>query len=113
MSLQEDFELLEQKLLTPGPDTQNEEHMLKWIHRVFLKGNPYSFLGKKSLLSVYLYAYLQHTPKPNPLCKTAYELMTKPYVKDTDNTLITDSTIFQLTTLAYDIEDYLESNNLV
>jgi Rps23 Pro-64 3,4-dihydroxylase Tpa1-like proline 4-hydroxylase len=110
-SFQEDLESLEQKL-TSAEDIHSEEHLLKWIHKVFLKGSPPSFIGKKSLLSVYLNAYIQHTPEPNPLCVSAFELTTKPYVKDTGDTLIGDSIIFKITALAYDIEDYLESKNI-
>lgn len=109
--MQKDLELLEQKLLLPGAEINSEEHMLKWIHQVFSKGHPRAFIGQKSLLSVYLNSYIQNTPEPNPLCVSAFELMTKPYVVDTGKTKISDSIIFKITTLAYDIEDYLESKN--
>lgn len=108
---QKDLELLEQKLLLPGAEINSEEHMLKWIHMVFSKGSPPAFIGKKSLLSVYLNSYLQNTLEPNPLCVSAFELMAKPFVKDNGDTLISNSIIFKITTLAYDIEDYLESKN--
>lgn len=108
---QKDLELLEQKLLLPGEEINNEEHMLRWIHMVFSKGSPPAFIGQKSLLSVYLNSYLQNTLEPNPLCVSAFELMAKPFVKDNGDTLISNSIIFKITTLAYDIEDYLESKN--
>lgn len=109
MSSQKDLESLEQKLTSK--DVHDEKHLLKWIHGVFLKGSPPAFIGKQSLLSVYLNAYIQHTPEPNPLCVSALELINKPYIKDTDDTLIGDSIIFKITALAYDIEDYLETKN--
>jgi len=112
---QTELEMLENSLLDNylkldniEAEQRHEKYLLNWIKKVFLKGQPSSFIGKKSLLGVYLNAYLHHTINPHPLCKQAYELISKPYVKDTDGTLISQSIIFQLQTIAYDIEDYLE-----
>lgn len=88
---------------------QYELYILQWIYKVFSKCNPQIFINRKTILSVYLHAYLLHTPEPNPLCNSAYKLMTKRCVKDTDGIVISKSTVFDIITITNDIKEYLNS----
>lgn len=108
----DELEMIENGLLY-NFDIEDEQeyelYMLHWIYRVFSKANPNTFINKKTLLSIFLNAYLQHVPNPNPLCKSAYKLITKPRVKDTDGIVISKLTIFAIRSITCDIEQYLHS----
>lgn len=83
-----------------------EEHMLKWIEKLFSKVHPSRLIGKDSLLRTYVNEFVEEYPNCNPLIIKARDILNTEYVVDTPKTLVKDSNIFKLQTIADDISEY-------
>lgn len=83
-----------------------EEHMLKWIEKLFSKVHPSKLIGSESLLRTYVNEFVEEYPNCNPLIIKARDILNSKYVPDTSNTLVRASNIFKLQTIADDIAEY-------
>lgn len=83
-----------------------EEYMLQWIEKIFSKVHPSKLIGSDSLLRTYVNEFVKEYPNCNSLIIKAMYILNSEYVPDTSKTLVKDSNIFKLQTIANDISEY-------
>lgn len=89
--------------------TVSENHIFDWAASVLAKAHPIHVLDEKCLLRNYVNEFVQENSECHPLMIRLQELLNTKYTQDTRKTLIGDSIIFKFHTMAYDLLDYLES----
>lgn len=87
-----------------------EEHMLKWIEKLFSKVHPSRLIGCESLLRTYVNEFVEEYPNCNPLIIRAMYILNSEYIPDTSKTLVKDSNIFKMQTIADDITEYFSKS---